>query len=106
MSQNLYVARSSAVAARKLGGEMMIMSGRDSTLFTLDEVATIIWESANGLVTLDEIVELRICAEFEVEPATAVRDAEMMAEALAQHGILHISREPILDSNAPVGSAK
>ena len=85
---------------------MMIMSGRDSTLFTLDEVATIIWEAANGLVTLEEIVELRICAEFEVEPATAVRDAEMMAEALAQHGVLHISREPICDSNAPAGSAK
>lgn len=106
MSQNFYVARSSAVAARKLGGEMMIMSGRDSTLFTLDEVATIIWESADGLVTLDEIVELRICAEFDVEPASAVRDAETLAEALAQHGILLISREPILDLNARIGSAK
>ena len=106
MSRHLYVSRSPAVAARKLGGEMMIMSGRDSTLFTLDEVATLIWESVNGLVTLDEIVRRRICAEFDVEPATAVRDAETMAEALAQHGILHLSREPILDSNAPVGSAK
>jgi hypothetical protein len=106
MSQNLYVARSSAVAARKLGGEMMIMSGRDSTLFTLDEVATIIWESANGLVTLDEIVESRICAEFDVDPASAARDAKTLAEALAQHGILLISREPILDSNARIGSAK
>lgn len=105
MSQHFYVARSSTVAARKLDGEMMIMSGRDSTLFTLDEVATIIWESANGLVTLDEIVEGRICSEFDVEPATAVRDAESLAEALAQHGILLISREPILDSNA-LGSAK
>jgi hypothetical protein len=106
MSQHLYVSRSSAVAARKLGGEMMIMSGRDSTLFTLDEVATLIWESVNGLVTLDEIVRRRICAEFDVEPATAVRDAETMVEALAQHGILLISSEPILNSNAPAGRAK
>jgi hypothetical protein len=106
MSQNLYVARSSSVAARKLGSEMMIMSGLDSTLFTLDEVATIIWESANGLVTLDEIAELRICPEFDVEPATAVRDAESLAEALAQHGILLISGKPILNANAPFGSAK
>jgi hypothetical protein len=102
MSQSLYVARSSNVAARKLGGEMMIMSGRDSTLFTLDEVATIIWESANGLLTLDEIVELRICAEFEVESAGAIQDAETMSKALAEHGILLISREPIFDSN-PAG---
>ncbi len=34
-----YVARSSQIAARALGGEMMIMSARDSTLFTLNEVA-------------------------------------------------------------------
>jgi hypothetical protein len=106
MSRHLYVSRSPAVAARKLGGEMMIMSGRDSTLFTLDEVATLIWESVNGLVTLDEIVRRRICAEFDVEPATAVRDAETMVEALAQHGILLISPEPILNSNAPAGRAK
>jgi Coenzyme PQQ synthesis protein D (PqqD) len=105
MSQDIYVARSSAVAARKLGREMM-MSGQDSTLFTLDEVATIICESVDGLVTLDETVELRICAEFDVETAAALLDVEMVAEALAQDRILDISRQPILDSNAPLGSAE
>ncbi len=30
----LYLARNPRVAARGLDGEMMIMSGRDSTLFT------------------------------------------------------------------------
>jgi hypothetical protein len=106
MSQNTHVARSSAVASRTLGREMMIKSGRDSTLFTLDEVATIIWESLNGLVTPKQTVELKICAELDVETAAALLDAEMKAEALAQHGILHISREPIFDSNAPLRSAK
>ena len=38
-----YVARSKEIAARRLGGETMIMSGRDSTLYTLNEVATVIW---------------------------------------------------------------
>jgi hypothetical protein len=101
MKQKLYVARSREVAARKLGDEMMIMSGRDSTLFTLDEVATIIWESADGLLTLDEIVALRILPQFDVEHARAVRDAEELAEALAGRGILVISGEPIRDSNLP-----
>ena len=32
---SLYVARNPRVAARSLDGEVMIMSGRDSTLFTL-----------------------------------------------------------------------
>jgi len=39
----LYIARSTAVAARSLDGEMMIMSARDSTLFTLNPVGTAIW---------------------------------------------------------------
>ena len=36
------------VAARAVGGEMMIMSAKDSTLFTLNEVAMAIWEAADG----------------------------------------------------------
>jgi coenzyme PQQ synthesis protein D (PqqD) len=99
MSQRLYVACSRQVAARKLGDEMMIMSSRDSTLFTLDEVATRIWESADGSALLDEIVERRICTEFDVEPAEALCDAEELVEKLAQHGILIVSREPIVSSS-------
>ena len=46
----LYVARNPRVAARSLDGEMMIMSGRDSTLFTLNKTATILWQSADGIL--------------------------------------------------------
>ena len=35
----MYIARSSAIAARMLGGEMMIMSAVDSMFFALNEVA-------------------------------------------------------------------
>ena len=38
MKAKRYVARSSEIAARRLGNETMIMSGRDSTLFSLNEV--------------------------------------------------------------------
>ena len=48
MNGKLYVARSTAIAARVMGHETMVMSAANSTLFTLDEVATIIWESADG----------------------------------------------------------
>jgi hypothetical protein len=103
MSQRLYVARSPEVAARRLGDEMMIMSYRDSVLFTLDEAATLIWESANGSVPFEEIVEQRICSEYEVDLVEALRDAEELAGALAQHGILRMSREPILESGPTAG---
>ena len=94
MKAKRYVARSSEIAARRLGNEMMIMSGRDSTLFSLNEAATVIWEAADGLTTLDEIVEHRICQEFDVEQAEALRDAEALAEALAGHGLFLLSDKP------------
>jgi hypothetical protein len=94
MNSKRYVARSSEIAARRMGDEMMIMSGRDSTLFTLNAVATVIWEAADGSTALDEIVERRICTEFEVERSVALRDAEALAEELARHGILLLSEKP------------
>src|SRR5579859_3830453 len=91
---HLYVARNPRVAARGLDGEMMIMSGRDSTLFTLNKTATILWQSADGTTSLDRIVEDRICTEFAVELPEALRDAEELARALAAHDILQISEQP------------
>ena len=51
-----YIARSSAIASRMLGGEMMIMSAADSTFFTLNPVASVIWQAADGRTPLSEIV--------------------------------------------------
>jgi predicted RecB family endonuclease len=100
MTPKRYVARSSEIAARHLGNEMMIMSGKDSTLFSLNEVATVIWEAADGVTTLDEIVERRICQEFDVELSEALRDAEALAEALAGHGLLLLSDKPFQSVSA------
>jgi hypothetical protein len=93
---SLYVARSPRVAARSLDGEMMIMSGRDSTLFTLNKTATILWQAADGATPLQQIVEQKICAEFDVDAGEALQDAETLARELASHGILRISDEPIV----------
>jgi hypothetical protein len=92
---SLFVARNQRVAARSLDGEMMIMSGRDSTLFTLNRTATILWQAADGATPLEQIVEQKICAEYEVEPSEALQDAEALARDLASHGILQISEQPI-----------
>jgi coenzyme PQQ synthesis protein D (PqqD) len=92
---SLYVARNPRVAARSLDGEMMIMSGRDSTLFTLNRTATILWQAADGATPLEQIVQQKICTEFEVEPREALRDAEILARELANYGVLQISGEPI-----------
>ncbi len=96
-----YIARSSAIAARMLGDEMMIMSAADSTFFSLTPVATLIWQLADGQTPLSEIVEQRVCAEFDVEPDLAYRDAESFVGELAAHGILLVSDHPI--TNSPAG---
>jgi hypothetical protein len=90
-----FIARSPAIAARQLGGEMMIMSALDSTFFTLNEVATVIWQSADGQTTLGEIIEKRVCREFEVEPDEARQDAEKFVSELSSYGILLVSDKPI-----------
>jgi hypothetical protein len=97
---SLYVARNPRVAARSLDGEMMIMSGRDSTLFTLNKTATILWQAADGATPLEQIVQQKICTEFEIGPDEALRDAETLARDLANHGILQISEEPIVSGDS------
>ena len=95
MSGKLYLARNKSVAARLLGDEMMLMSGKDSTLFSLNPVASIIWNAADGVTPLDEIVANRICPEFDIAADQALRDAETFARELAGHGTLQVSDEPI-----------
>jgi len=100
---SLYVSRNPRVAARILDGEMMIMSRRDSSLFTLNRTATILWQAADGVTPLERIVEQRICVEFDVEPAQALQDAETLASELADHEIMQISEEPILQPHSSFG---
>ena len=94
----VYIARIKEIAARSIGGEMMIMSARDSTLFSLNETATAVWQAADGVTPLAEIVQQSVCANFEVDPATALRDAEELVEGLAKHGILKLSDQPIVEA--------
>jgi hypothetical protein len=99
MSEKRYVSRSTAIAARVLGDETMVMSATNSTLFTLDEVATVIWEAADGATPLDEIVAKKVCAQFDITPEVALKDAEILVEQLAEHGLLLLSNQPIAQSS-------
>jgi hypothetical protein len=95
-----YIARSSAIAARMLGTEMMVMSAIDSTFFTLNEVATAIWEAADGATPLSRIVRERVCGEFEVDLESAERDAAEFVDELAKHGILVVTEKPMSPPSA------
>jgi len=100
MNEKRYVSRSTAIAARVLGDETMVMSATTSTLFTLDEVATVIWEAADGVTPLHDIVTNKVCAQFDITPEVALKDAEVLIEQLAEHGLLLLSDQPIPQSSA------
>ena len=73
---------------------MMIMSAVDSTFFTLDEVATLIWQAADGQTPLSGIAA-KICQQFDVDQEQAERDAEQFVDELSAHGILLVSESPV-----------
>jgi hypothetical protein len=90
-----YIARAPDVAARMIGGELMIMSTRTSSLFSLNETAALLWQAADGVTPLSDIVESQLCEGFEVDLEIALRDAEEVAAQLAEHGILRVSDQPL-----------
>ena len=96
----IYVARSKSVAARMLGGQMMIMSAKDSTLFDLNDTASAIWQAADGQTPLQEIVEREVCANYEVSAEDAMEDAKAFVHGLAGHGIMMVSDQPISEAEA------
>jgi hypothetical protein len=89
----LYVSRADHIAARMLGGEMMIMSAADSSLYVLNETASVIWEAADGVTPLSEIVRDKICAEFDVAPDVALEDAVALVNNLASYDILRVTKQ-------------
>jgi Coenzyme PQQ synthesis protein D (PqqD) len=94
-----YIARGSAIAARMLGGEMMVMSTADSTFFTLNAVATAIWQAADGHTPLSEIVANKICRDFDVDQERAQSGADRFVDELSRHGILLVSEHPLMQSS-------
>jgi hypothetical protein len=89
-----FVVRGARLAARKVGGEMVILAAEDSNLFVLNAVGTTIWEAADGRTSIDAIADA-MSLEYDVDPATARHDVEEFVEALAEAGVLSISNEAI-----------
>ena len=91
---SVFVRRGERLAARKVGGEMVILSADDSSLLVLNEVGTAIWEAADGATTVQAIAD-RVCALYDVDAGTALRDVDEFVQALASAGIISTSTEAI-----------
>ncbi len=90
-----YIKPSRDIAARMMADEMVVMSVKDSRVFSLNATASAIWNAADGLTPLREIVALKVVEEFDVDAEVAYRDALALVEDLAQEGILLLADHPI-----------
>ncbi len=78
-----------------MGGETIILAVDDSSLYVLNETASLLWSAADGRTPLEAIVDRVLCPAFDVDRDTGLRDALELVEALASHGILVVSDRPI-----------
>ena len=88
-----FLEQNPRAAWRVYDGEAVIVSPEDSTLHTLNPVGTLIWEAADGRTALEAIIG-RVCETFEVDRATAARDATIFVEQLSRRGLLTVLASP------------
>lgn len=81
------IQRQKDVAWRMIDGEAVIITPADSTMHTLNDVGTRIWELITGTRTLSEVAGV-LCAEFEVDQERAEKDTLWFAECLAKKGLI------------------
>lgn len=86
--RNLRPLRHPAVEWREIGGEAtLVLPGEISAAHELNEVASRIWELCDGRRTVREIAQ-RVVEEFEIDLATAERDAEEFVREMLEGGLL------------------
>ena len=85
ISLDEYILRSDDVAWRTYDGEVVIISGDGSQIHSLNKVASLIWELADGKAKVSDII-MGICTRFEVEEHSARLDAvEFIQKLMDMH---------------------
>ena len=94
MLDQYVVKNNEKTAYRIIDGEAVVVNLKDSTFHTLNPVATLIWEKADGQLKAKQIIE-KICQEFEVDWDTAERDCLEFLGKLASKGMIVLSQNPM-----------
>ena len=88
-------AKSDDLTTRCIAGETIIVPvkgnvGDLSSIYTLNEVGTIIWELVDGDTSIGQIVNT-ICKEYDVQNEEAERDVIELTNALEKVGLIYLS---------------
>lgn len=87
-AEHLCVRQDERVAARTLGGKAIVIVIDRQQLLTLNEVGTRVWELADGRTLGAMAAELS--QEFDVDAATALRDAHRLVKELCEIGAVRL----------------
>ena len=83
----MYLIQDRKTAYRIIDGEAVIVDPGTSMLYSLNPVATLIWEMSSERTAVEEIVD-RIVEEFDVERSTAEEDCLELVRDFVDRGIL------------------
>jgi hypothetical protein len=93
---NCYIKENDFVA-RDIAGETIIVPikskvGDLNSIFTLNEIGTIIWGLIDGRRSVSDIVNA-VCERYEVKPEVAEKDTLQFLNTLKEAGLLRVSDE-------------
>jgi hypothetical protein len=83
-------SRNPQTAGRVIDGQAFIVTPDDNKLHTLNGAATKLWQLAADGVSLDTATAA-LCEEFEIDSATAARDAEACLSDMVERQILVVA---------------
>ena len=88
-----YPAHNPRAAWRVYDGEAVIVSPDDSTMHSLNAVATVVWEAADGVTPLSRIIA-RLASDTGAPLDAVERDVTAFAVQLASRGLLSLGEGP------------
>lgn len=88
-----YIAQNPDTPARTIDGEAIVITPHDSTLHTLNETATFIWDRADGTRTLEDIAK-EMVGQFDVAEEVLREDALAFVEEAVSKGLMQATEGP------------
>lgn len=85
--ERMHLTQSPKTAYRIIDGEAVVVDLESSMLYSLNSVATFVWEMTDGRTPIEKIVN-KICEEFEVEREVAKKDCFEFVQDFADKGLL------------------
>ncbi len=87
-----FYTKKGGFVARDIAGETIIVPIRNNvgdldSIYTLNEIGTVIWQLIDGKISVGEIIE-EICKAYDVTPEEAKKDTLGFLHSLKEAGLL------------------